>query len=82
MGCILYIAFSLVIMGSSQWKTPQSFYLKYEGPHMKQELKELQEEIEYFDKLKEDMIAKGLYKEDAQEAEVKTETPEPEKPAE
>ncbi len=82
MGCILYIAVSLVIMGSGQWKTPQSFYLKYEGPHMKQELKALQEEIEYFDKLKEDMIAKGLYKEEAQDAEVKMETPEPEKPAE
>ena len=81
-GCLLYIAVSLVIMGSSQWKTPQSFYLKYEGPRMKQELKELQEKIDYFDKLKQDMIAKGLYKEEAQPTEVKTETPEPEKQTE
>jgi len=82
MGCLLYLTIALVIMGSGQWKKPQSFYLKYEGPHMKQELTELQEEIEYFDRLKADMIAKGLYQEETKDAGVKTEPAAPEQQAE
>lgn len=81
-GCMLYIALSLVIMGSGQWKTPQSFYLKYEGPRMKQELAELQEHIVYFDQLKAEMIRRGLYKEEAQPAGGATQTPAPEKQTE
>ena len=33
MGCLLYITLALIIMGSSQWKKPSSFYLKYESAH-------------------------------------------------
>ena len=64
MGSLLYLTVALILMGSGPWKKPQSFYLKYEGPHMKQELKELQEEIEYFDKLKQEMIERGWYEEE------------------
>ncbi|MEE8380832.1 MAG: hypothetical protein V3R78_03000 [Thermodesulfobacteriota bacterium] len=68
MGCLLYLTVALILMGSGPWKKPQSFYLKYEGPRMKQELKELQEEIEYFDKLKQDMIERGWYEEEKEKA--------------
>ena len=64
MGCLLYLTVAIILMGSGPWKKPQSFYLKYEGPNMKQELKELQEEIEHFEKLKKDMIERGLYEEE------------------
>jgi len=67
MGCLLYLTVAIIMMSSGQWKTPQSFYLKYEGPHMKHELKELQEEIENFDKMKQEMISRGLYEEEKDE---------------
>jgi len=63
-GCLLYLTVAIILMGSGPWKKPQSFYLKYEGPNMKQELKELQEEIEYFEKVKNEMIERGLYEEE------------------
>ena len=62
-GCLLYLTVAIILMGSGPWKKPQSFYLKYEGPNMKQELNELKEEIEYFETLKEEMIERGLYEE-------------------
>ena len=64
MGCLLYLTVAIILMGSGPWKKPQSFYLKYEGPNMKQELKELQEEIEHFETLKKEMIERGLYEEE------------------
>ena len=64
MGCLLYLTVAIILMGSGPWKKPQSFYLKYEGPNMKQELVELQEEIEHFEKLKKEMIDRGLYEEE------------------
>ena len=64
MGCLLYLTVAIILMGSGPWKKPQSFYLKYEVPNMKQELKELQEEIEHLEKLKKDMIERGLYEEE------------------
>jgi hypothetical protein len=54
-------------MGSGQWNKPQSFYVKYEGPHMELELKELQEEIEQFKEQKQEMIKRGWYKEETEE---------------
>ena len=64
MGCLLYLTIAIILMGSGPWKKPQSFYLKHEGPNMKQELIELQEEIEHFEKLKKEMIERGLYEEE------------------
>ena len=66
-GCLLYITIALVIMGSGQWKKPQSFYIRYHGPHMEIELKELKEEITYYKNLKQEMIKRGWYKEETGE---------------
>jgi hypothetical protein len=60
LGCILYITFSLVIMGSTQWNKPSSFYVKYHAPHLDHEIKELQEEKEYLKYLRNYMIEKGI----------------------
>jgi len=64
LGCILYITLSLVIMGSSQWKTPSKFYVKYEGAHLEHEIRELQEEKEHLNYLREHMLKEGLAKEE------------------
>ena len=64
LGCVLYITFSLVIMGSDQWKKPSSFYVKYEASHLDHEIKELQEEKEYLEYLRNYMIEKGIAKEE------------------
>jgi hypothetical protein len=60
LGCILYITLSLVIMGSSQWKTPSKFYVKYEGAHLDHEIEELQKEKEHLNFLREYMLKEGL----------------------
>jgi hypothetical protein len=60
LGCLLYITFSLVIMGSDQWKKPSTFYVKYEASHIGHEIQELQEEKEYLEYLRNYMIEKGL----------------------
>ncbi len=60
MGCLLYITFSLVLMGSGQWQTPSKFYIKYEAGHIDHEIQELQEEKAYLEELKRYMIMKGL----------------------
>ncbi len=60
LGCILYITLSLVIMGSSQWKTPSKFYVKYEGAHLAHEIEELQKEMEHLNFLREYMLREGL----------------------
>jgi hypothetical protein len=52
MGCLLYLTITIVIMSSSQWKKPQSFYLKYEPAHIAHEIEELKEELIYLNKLK------------------------------
>lgn len=64
LGCLLYLTMSLVIMGSSQWKTPSTFYVKYEGAHIDHEIQELQEEKEYLNYLRDYMIKEGLAKEE------------------
>ena len=60
LGCLLYITFSLVIMGSDQWKKPSKFYVKYEASHIDHEIQELQEEKEYLQYLRNYMIEEGL----------------------
>jgi hypothetical protein len=60
LGCLLYLTMSLVIMGSSQWKTPSKFYVKYEGAHLDHEIRELQEEKEHLNYLREYMLKEGL----------------------
>jgi len=64
LGCILYITFSLVLMGSSQWKEPSKFYVKYEAAHIDEEIKGLQEEKAHLELLKKYMLEKGLMTED------------------
>jgi len=64
LGCILYITFSLVLMGASQWKEPSKFYVKYEAAHIDEEIKGLQEEKEHLEFLKKYMLEKGLMTED------------------
>jgi hypothetical protein len=62
MGGLLYITLSIIIMtlpGNGQWRKPQAFYVKYEKPTIENEIKELQEELLYLNKLQEQMgIAK------------------------
>lgn len=64
LGCILYLTFSLFLMGSSPWKTPSKFYVKYEAAHIGHEIQELQEEQEYLEYLRNYMIKEGLAKEE------------------
>ena len=64
LGCLLYLTFSLFLMGSSQWKTPSKFYVKYEAAHIGHEIQELQEEQEYLEYLRNYMIKEGLAKEE------------------
>ncbi len=60
LGCLLYITMSMVIMGSSQWKTPSKFYVKYEGTHLDHEIEELRKEKEHLSFLREYMLKEGL----------------------
>ena len=64
LGCLLYITFSLVIMGFTQWDKPSTFYVKYEASHIDHEIQELQEEKEYLEYLRNYMIEKGIAKEE------------------
>lgn len=60
LGCLLYLTFSIVIMGLSQWKTPSKFYVKYEAAHLDHEIEELQKEKEHLNYLREYMLKEGL----------------------
>jgi hypothetical protein len=51
-------------MGSDQWKKPSSFYVKFHAGHLDHEIKELQEEKEYMEFLRNYMIEKGIAKEE------------------
>lgn len=62
MGCLLYIFFALVLMGSGQWKKPQVFYVKYEAAMIDSELRELSEEKEHINQLKTYMMEQGMFK--------------------
>lgn len=43
LGCIFYIVFALILM-SSQWKEPQTFYVKYEAAHIDHEIEALKQD--------------------------------------
>jgi hypothetical protein len=43
LGCIFYIIFALILM-STQWKEPQTFYVKYEAAHIDHEIEALQQD--------------------------------------
>jgi hypothetical protein len=60
LGCLLYLTFSIVIMGLSQWQTPSKFYVKYEATHLDHEIEELQKEKEHLNYLREYMLKEGL----------------------
>ena len=55
MGCLLYISITVVIMASGPWRKPQAFYLKYEPAHIAHEIEELQEGLEYINRLKKEL---------------------------
>ena len=63
MGAVLYIFIALFLMGSGQWGKPQTFYVKYHGPHLAEEIEALKNQQEYIKYLKKYMIARGWYKE-------------------
>jgi hypothetical protein len=60
MGCLLYIALALLIMGSDQWKKPQKFYVKYEAAQIDGKIQELQKEKEHLDYLTRYMLDKSM----------------------
>ena len=51
-GGILYITLSIILMSSGPWKKPQDFYIKYEGPALVDEARDVQEETKYIEHLK------------------------------
>ena len=51
-GGVLYLTLSIILMSSGQWKKPADFYIKYEGPALVDEQKEVQEEIQYMEHIK------------------------------
>ncbi len=62
LGCLLYVTFSLVLMGFGPWKAPQKFYVKYEARHIADEIKKLQEEQTRIQELTHYMIEQGMVK--------------------
>ncbi len=59
LGCIFYIVFALILM-SSQWKEPQTFYVKYEAAHIDHEIKALQQDKETLARLFDYMANKRM----------------------
>jgi hypothetical protein len=62
MGIFMYISLTLIMLGFSQWKKPQTFYVKYEAKAIELELKELEEEKKHIEELKQWMIDDGMIK--------------------
>jgi hypothetical protein len=56
LGGVLYITLSIVLMASSQWKKPQSFYMKYGLEEIHYELQEKQKELEHMNQIKKQMV--------------------------
>jgi hypothetical protein len=63
-GCVLYIALTLILLGSTRWTKPDSFYVKHEGKAVERELQELAQEKEQIEELREYMIKEGIIKEE------------------
>jgi hypothetical protein len=56
LGGILYLTLNIVLMSSSQWKQPQSFYIKYGAAEIESQIQELQEELDHINQIKKQMI--------------------------
>lgn len=59
LGCIFYIVFALILM-SSQWKEPQTFYVKYEAAHIDHEIEALKQDKATLERLFDYMAAKRM----------------------
>jgi hypothetical protein len=55
LGGILYITLSIVLSASSQWKTPQSFYIKYGAAELEAQIGEMQKELDHINEIKKQM---------------------------
>jgi hypothetical protein len=55
LGGILYITLSIVLSASSQWKTPQSFYIKYGAAELEAQIGEMQRELDHINEIKKQM---------------------------
>ena len=60
LGCIFYIVFALILMSTSQWKEPQTFYVKYEAAHIDHEIEALQQDKETLARLFDYMANKRM----------------------
>ncbi len=69
MGAVFYLTISLVLMGTTQWKVPAKFYIKYHSKHILHEIEDMKAEYEHMMKLKKYMIEEGLYEEEESKAE-------------
>lgn len=56
LGGILYLTLNIVIMSSSQWKQPQSFYIKYGAAEIESQIKDMQKELDHINQIKKQMI--------------------------
>jgi hypothetical protein len=45
-----------VLSASSQWKTPQSFYIKYGTAELETRIEEMQKELDHIHEIKKQMI--------------------------
>jgi hypothetical protein len=62
LGCVFYIVLALIIMSSSQWKEPQTFYVKYEASHIDHEIEALQQDKKTLTRLFDYMANKRMLK--------------------
>jgi len=62
LGCVFYIIFALILMSSSQWKEPQTFYVKYEASHIDHEIEGLQQDKKTLARLFDYMANKRMLK--------------------
>jgi hypothetical protein len=56
LGGILYLTLNIVLMSSSQWKQPQSFYIKYGAAEIESQIQEMQKELDHINQIKKQMI--------------------------
>ena len=56
LGGILYLTLNIVLMSSSQWKQPQSFYIKYGAAEIESQIKDMQKELDHINQIKKQMI--------------------------
>lgn len=56
LGGILYITLSIVLSASSQWKKPQSFYIKYGAAELETQIAEMQKELDHINEIKKQII--------------------------